>query len=765
VDEIAQAENLMTRERVREWRATSERIRMPGVSIATVCAAILLGAIASASFARSTFVTGLCVVVGLACAGAVALRIRLNPILRGTWAFGVGSILLGLPELALHRPGDATSGSAFPQILLVCSGGLTLVLVYRLGRSVGMGIPTLLDGLLAGAGLAGLLIVLTYYDASTTAGRNEVMAISSITVQSLVVGATIAVAVTVGLDRQGVWLAIAVGYLLGPLSQALFEGVLDVTRVQADAIGRAMWFAQTLGVAVAAWCADLHPADPKDERQVRLTAAALPLFGLTATATALVIALSQLSRTSALVGASKQITLIPMVAAFLLATARVSIAIRSAQAFRVINELATTDELTGLANRRRLYQAVDDLVSTHPADSHALMLLDLNSFKEVNDTLGHPVGDALLIGIGRRLANTLPEKAILSRLGGDEFAVLVPFATEGEPARVAQLIRASLRTPFAIQGARLQVGCAIGGARFPEDGVDAVALLARADVAMYNAKRAGRTFQQYQPELETDILNRLKLMADLEKALAEGQFEVRYQPMMEVATGRVTGAEALVRWRHPERGLSSPAVFLELVEQTGVLPALTGVVMAEAVGTAAAWDAAGYDMQLAINIGSRELLDDQLVDNLFHELAQNGVAPGSVVVEVTEGAFIDTEISERIVRRLRAAGVLVAIDDFGAGYSSLSRLRALDAVALKLDRSLTAAMIDDPGAAAVVDSSIQLAHALGMRMVAEGVEDSVTFVKLRDLGCDGVQGYYIARPMNQTELITWLDEHSEPDDD
>jgi EAL domain-containing protein (putative c-di-GMP-specific phosphodiesterase class I) len=183
-------------------------------------------------------------------------------------------------------------------------------------------------------------------------------------------------------------------------------------------------------------------------------------------------------------------------------------------------------------------------------------------------------------------------------------------------------------------------------------------------------------------------------------------------------------------------------------------------VTADAVTTAAMWRAAAYDMLLHINIGSRELLDDLLVDNLFTELDAHDVPAESVVVEVAEGAFVDTEVSERIVRRLRAAGVLVSIDDFGAGYSSLSRLRALDAIELKLDRSLTAAMTVDPGAAAVVDSSIQLAHALDMRLVAEGVEDAETYKQLRDLGCDGVQGFFIARPMSATELITWLDEHS-----
>ena len=644
-----------------------------------------------------------------------------------------------------------------PTIAISLFGSLVLLVIglFILGRSVGMTRGGWLDGMLAGAGLGSLATLVSTVLQQSPRGHASNQAMFSIvatTGQCLVIGGALAIAAALGWRRQTVWMAIVGAHVLGVLAQGVLGQATDLNSASGVPLARLVWVVDAIGVAIAAWSAEPRSRSARHYQRPVLPGAFMPAVGLISTAGVLsVLVVYPLPR----------VGIVPAVIASLMATMRILQAIHGAEASRQLQVLATTDELTGLPNRRQLYRAADELLTARADGSHALLLLDLNAFKEVNDSLGHPVGDALLVRLGARLSGALPDDAVLARLGGDEFAILLPNAGAAAPEAAAQGVRAALKAPFSVQGIRLQIGASVGSARYPRDGSTAIELLSKADVAMYTAKRSGKFFQQYSPELATDTLDRLELLADLDTALSGGQFECRYQPKMELETGKIVSAEALVRWRHPKRGLLSPATFLDLVEQTGALPALTRVVLDESLATAAAWRDYGYDLTIAVNVGATDLLDEHLIDDLLERLNFYGLPRDAIVVEVTEGAFIDADPSERVVHRLRKQGIQVAIDDYGAGYSSLSRLRSLHADELKLDRSLIASLTQDPSAAAVVSSTVQLAHALRMRLVAEGVEDAKTLDLLADLGCDEVQGYFIAQPMRAEDLMIWLNERSE----
>jgi diguanylate cyclase (GGDEF)-like protein len=739
----------------RLWTSLERIAAIAGI----VTLAVLLAAVIEPTAHKSDWATSLAYVAAAGLALAVWIRVVRVRTHRLAWtiiATSLSTSAFGLLRLR-HVSGAGSSHTAPVAMTMFGSIALLLVGLIMLGRSVGMTRGGWLDGMLAGAGLGSLTMLLSTV-LETGAGNHSstssqtMFSIVAATGQCLVIGGALAIAAAAGWERQNVWVAIVGAHVVGVLAQGALADFSQLSSATDVSLARLVWVVDGFGVAIAAWAADPHRRSTRRHQRPLLPGAVMPAVALVATAGVLsVLVVTPLPR----------VAIVPAVVASSLATMRILQAIHAAKASRQLQVLATTDELTGLANRRQLNIAADELLSSQVDAAHALLLLDLNAFKAVNDSLGHPVGDALLVRLGARLSSALPEDAVLARLGGDEFAVLLPNAGCNAPDAAAQDIRAALRAPFSVQGVRLQISASVGSARYPLDGSTAIELLSKAEVAMYTAKRAGKFFQQYTPDLDTDTLERLELLADLEGAFDDGQFECRYQPKMDLATGRIVSAEALVRWRHPTRGLLSPAVFLGLIEQTGALPALTKVVLDEALSTAAAWRDHGYDLTVAINVGAADLLDETLVDGLLGRLARLALPREAIIVEVTEGAFIDADPSERVVHLLRAHGIQVAIDDYGAGYSSLSRLRSLHADELKLDRSLVAAMTQDPGAAAVVSSTVQLAHALHMRLVAEGVEDEQTLELLAHLGCDEVQGYFVAHPLTAAELLVWLNERSE----
>jgi len=439
---------------------------------------------------------------------------------------------------------------------------------------------------------------------------------------------------------------------------------------------------------------------------------------------------------------------------------------------------AVTDELTGLANRRGVLRAVGHL---HAAQTpFAVALLDLDRFKEVNDDLGHAAGDALLVRVARRLEGVrAPQEGsapgvLTGRLGGDEFAVVVPLpphpaAREAAAAAWSAALVEALAPAYDLGASAVHVGCSAGVVVHPADARppgggggagadDAVTeLLRRADAAMYAAKRSGGGVQRFDPALHGRSEPGLRTAEELRHALEAGELVLHHQPQLCIATGEVVGVEALVRWRHPERGLLAPGEFLPVAAEHGLLRAITSEVLRQAVAQSARWRAAGLDVRMSANVSAGDLADPALPAEVAELLLRHGVPADRLVLEVTEAELADdAERAARALADLAELGVWTSIDDFGTGWSSLARLHRLRFTELKLDRSFTALLLRDPRAAAITASPVDLAHALGLRVVAEGVEDAATLEHLARLGCDESQGWLHAPAMTGGDLHAWV---------
>jgi diguanylate cyclase len=419
-------------------------------------------------------------------------------------------------------------------------------------------------------------------------------------------------------------------------------------------------------------------------------------------------------------------------------------------------QLADTDPLTGLPNRRALTAEVLVRLAGQ-GRRRALLLLDLDKFKEVNDSLGHHVGDQLLVQVGTRLSEHLRTGDLLARLGGDEFAILLDAAGHDEATGVAVKLRAALAESFTLDGVALHSSASVGISLFPDDGPDLSTLLRKADIAMYKAKTSGNGHHVYSDTDHTDYGTRLQTVEELRTALSTGQLVLHYQPKIDLDTGDVRAVEALVRWNHPTRGLLYPDAFLALVEEFGLMPSLTRVVLALALDQAEVWHTQGRPLTVAVNLSASSLVDHDLPRQVASMLAARGIPPAVLQLEITEEFLMaDRDRARAILTRLRNSGVQISVDDYGTGYSSLSYLRDLPIDELKLDQSFVFPMADDARAAALVASTIALAHSLGLRMVAEGVETIVAYTELARLGCDQAQGYFMSRPIPAVELDHWL---------
>ncbi|MGY1830068.1 EAL domain-containing protein [Geodermatophilus sp. SYSU D01180] len=419
------------------------------------------------------------------------------------------------------------------------------------------------------------------------------------------------------------------------------------------------------------------------------------------------------------------------------------------------------DPLTGLANRRRFTELVERTIYAEPHRSCAVLMIDLDRFKEINDSFGHSVGDDLLCLVGPRLEAVLGPGDLLARMGGDEFAVLLPDAGEARARDVAERLGGALREAFVLDGQPLHVDASIGVALCPEHGRDRSLLLARADTAMYGAKRGREGHRVWTPEGTTDSRDRLRTLEQLRTALDTEELVPHYQPELDLRSGRVVGVEALVRWEHPERGLLAPDIFLPLAEQAGLMRRLTLRVLERSLLDVRVWRDAGHDLSLAVNLSVSNLQDLALPDQVALLLETRGVPAGALVLEITEDVLMaDAARSQQVLADLRRLGVRLSVDDYGTGYSSLTYLRALPVDELKLDRSFVTSLTRDPRAAAIVRSTQQLARDLGMTFVVEGVEDAETQEALHRMGCDVVQGWHVARPMPAARFPAWLARHA-----
>jgi diguanylate cyclase (GGDEF)-like protein len=432
-----------------------------------------------------------------------------------------------------------------------------------------------------------------------------------------------------------------------------------------------------------------------------------------------------------------------------------SVALAKERLVDELRHLALYDPLTDLPNRLRFQELVDARLVDEPA---AVLLMDLDRFKEINDALGHDVGDALLCEVGARLQQRLGVRGIVARLGGDEFAVLLPgVGAREEAVAIGDDLAGEMEHPIPVGHLRLNARASIGIAIAPEHGTDAKTLIQRADVAMYAAKETRTGVRVYQPDDDQNSPHRLSMVADLRESIQRRELVVVFQPKLEPATGLVTGAEALTRWHHPAHGFVPPDEFIALAEHSGLIRQLTLHVLEVSLRRCASWRRAGHDLHVAVNLSPNSLLDVDLPDIVARLLGQAGVPASALTLEITESSIMaDPTGSMVTLDRLHALGVKLAIDDFGTGYSSLGRLRELPIHEVKIDKSFVQRVAVDHRDRAVVRSAVQLGHALDLEVVAEGVEDAATFAHLMQEGCNLVQGYFISKPLPADEFAAWL---------
>jgi diguanylate cyclase (GGDEF)-like protein len=424
------------------------------------------------------------------------------------------------------------------------------------------------------------------------------------------------------------------------------------------------------------------------------------------------------------------------------------------------DRLARYDQLTGLPNRtlfsERLARALHDGHVT--GEGLAVLLLDLDGFKQINDTLGHRAGDVVLIEVARRLRATLGPELVVARLGNDEFAVLRPQGkSHAEALETAATIRSTMEEPVALDGAAVNVEVSIGIAIAPEHARDAETLLRRADMALAHARSYRSIVEVYSADHDHFEAARLKLLGEVRPALERREFVLFYQPKVDLASGRVTGVEALLRWRHPKRGMLAPLEFMPMIEQTALIGAVTRYVIDQALDQLTRWGEEGLQLDMSVNLSACNLHDPLLPEDVESLLRTHATPGGSLTVEVTESAAMtDTDRALRVLSALRSLGVGVSIDDFGSGHASIAYLASLPATEVKIDRSLITRMCESPRDEAIARTTIDLARHLDLSVVAEGIETVEVKERLVEIGCDTGQGYLFSRPLAHEQFTEWL---------
>ncbi|MBE0509456.1 MAG: EAL domain-containing protein [Gammaproteobacteria bacterium] len=420
---------------------------------------------------------------------------------------------------------------------------------------------------------------------------------------------------------------------------------------------------------------------------------------------------------------------------------------------------ASHDPLTDLPNRKLLNERLQSALMRSEVTHKplVLMLSDLDHFKEINDTLGHHVGDLVLQQAAERLYNTVRKTDTVARLGGDEFSILLPDANLQQATLIAEQIGRIFDEPFYVEEHELKVGISIGIAESPSHGDDVNILMQRADVAMYHAKQNGYIFAVYDPSTDTHHVSRLELLTDLRRAIEYGELEPHYQCKLDIRSGKIIGTEALLRWKHPERGMIHPDEIIPLAEQTGLIRPLTNLVLKRALQECARWREHGFELTVAVNMSAQCLRDNTLIDTLSQALEEYKLPPFCFILELTESDIMTDPIrAKNILTELNAIGVGIAVDDFGTGYSSLAYLKQLPVSEIKIDRSFVMEMLEDDNDLVIVRTIIDLAHNLGMSVVAEGVTSKTALNVLGKLGCDEAQGFFIDKPISSQTLLQRL---------
>ncbi|MDQ6696265.1 MAG: EAL domain-containing protein, partial [Actinomycetota bacterium] len=419
---------------------------------------------------------------------------------------------------------------------------------------------------------------------------------------------------------------------------------------------------------------------------------------------------------------------------------------------------ALHDALTGLGNRTLFAEEIESALDRRSGEAVvAVMLMDLDRFKEVNDTLGHHTGDVVLQQIADQLIQAVGDDGSVARLGGDEFAFVILASSRERVATVARDVLAGGQASVVVGGLRLEVRASLGVALAPDHGTDRSTLLRRADIAMYHAKTNSTGIEVYEPGRDPHNTRRLVLTSEMHLALESSSLELHYQPKAEIFSGKVSGVEALLRWSHPLYGTIAPSEFIPMAEQTGLIRPLTLWALETALQQLASWQRSGFDLTLAVNLSARSVFDAELAEQLDRLLSRTHVAPAALTLEITESSiFGDRPQGHTVVDDLASLGVRLAIDDFGTGYSSFVRLGQLPVHEVKIDQSFVTDMMTNDSHEAIVRSTIDLARNLKLRVVAEGVEDRATWMHLGELGCHAGQGFYLSEALPATELLPWL---------
>ncbi len=436
---------------------------------------------------------------------------------------------------------------------------------------------------------------------------------------------------------------------------------------------------------------------------------------------------------------------------------RLGLALRNATLHEQIEHEAWRDQLTGLPNRTLLDRRLDEALTSSSVESVAVLAVGLDRFREVNSTLGHTVGDTVLTELAARLGAMGGSTELVARVSGDEFAVMAHAASASDAMSLARRVQDTVHAPFLIEGLEISVNTSVGVAVGAPGETSASLLLRQADMAMQWAKANHTNVELFRDEIDSSAPERLSMLAELRTALDQNQLEAFFQPKLDLATGTIVGAEALVRWNHPSKGLIAPAEFVQLAENTGLITTLTDQVIRRTVSAIRLLTDLGFRLDISVNLSTIDLLDDTIVERVERILADAGVLPGQLTLEITETSLLaDGARTLATVEALNRMGSKLSIDDFGTGFSSLSYLRTLPASELKVDRSFVSNLVLDERDEVIVRSTIDLGHNLGLRVVAEGVEDSGTLDRLRMLGCDAAQGYGISRPLPLDRLLVWL---------
>jgi diguanylate cyclase len=661
------------------------------------------------------------------------------------WA--AGDLALTVESLGGATPSTPSVADAF--YLAFYPLAYVGIVVFMRGEVRKLTTPSWLDGMVAGLGAAAVCSAFAFHAIVHAAGgdvlataTNLSFPIGDVLLLGLVVGGT---AILSG-RRKAPWILLAVGIGANVVGDTF--AVFQSTSWVSETAQAMAWPIAMLLISMALWLRP-RPADPLAAQK----AAGFFLPNLAAAAALVILFIGTLHHISSVTVGLATATL---------ATVGIRLVL-SVQGMRSLSQerhrQSVTDDLTGLGNRRHLFRVLDAFfddcreagVTDRPL---AFLFVDLNSFKEINDSFGHPAGDQLLALLGRRLQGALRNTDLLVRIGGDEFAVVLIDGDAEYAVSVAERLTASLEEPFILDVVSARISASIGIAMAPTDATDSAGLVWCADVAMYRAKLGSSPFAMYAPDLDEGG-NRLQLVEELRVAIDEGQLVLHYQPQLDLRSGEILAVEALLRWDHPQLGLVPPLKFLPLAEEAGLMRSVTELVLEQALGQCSTWRHSGRYLAVSVNISATNLLDDGFADLVRRLLEKYRLPADALVLELTETSIIsDFERSRRVIEDLRGLGLVVSIDDFGAGFTSLAYLSNLAVGELKLDRTFIASLATRQSGRdfELVRSTIDLGHALGLRVVAEGIEDRETLDLLSAIGCDLAQGYFISRPKAAKDL-------------